>query len=349
MILVRRQVALPALGGSLVLVALASLSLGSLPMSVAQIGSLVLAKLGIASSVTTTSSQEAVFFGIRLPRVALGMLVGAGLGLAGATLQGLFRNPLVDPGLLGISSGAALFAVGTIVLGARLAHGLGPEVTPLVLPLAAFAGALLAMTVVQRLARLEGRTSVAALLLTGIAVNGFAGALTGMLVFLADDAQLRTITFWSLGSLGGASWRSVGVLAALMAVPMLVLGLRSGRALDALLLGEAEAGHLGVDVERTKRAAIVLVTLLVGGAVALTGVIGFVGLVVPHALRLVMGPDHRGLLPGSALLGAALLLAADGLARTVVSPQELPLGVVTALMGTPLFVALLVRERRRLA
>ncbi len=189
---------------------------------------------------------------------------------------------------------------------------------------------------------------VATLLLAGIAVNALAGSLTGLLIYAANDAQLRTITFWSLGSLGGATWRAVGATGAFVGLPLLVL-LGYGRSLNALLLGEAEALHLGIDVERAKRTVVVLVALIVGSSVAVAGVLGFVGLVVPHLLRLALGPDHRQLLPGSALLGASLLLGADAAARTLVSPAELPLGIVTASLGTPFFLALLLRERRRLA
>lgn len=338
----------PILAAFFLVVALASLLVGSVSISVAEIGTLALQKVGLASASASTNNHAEVLFAIRLPRVLLGVLVGAGLGLSGASMQGIFRNPLVDPGLLGISTGAALGAVVSIVLGAKLAHGIPQAVTPYVLPAAAFAGALVAMITVERISRVGGRMVVATLLLAGIAVNALASALTGLFIYLSNDAQLRTITFWSLGSLGGATTRTVLATAVFLGMPCLLL-VRYGRSLNALLLGEAEAGHLGVDVERTKRTMIVLVATIVGAAVAVSGVLGFVGLVVPHLLRLAVGPDHRQLLPGSALLGASLLLGADAIARTLVSPAELPLGIVTASLGTPFFIALLLRERRRLA
>lgn len=344
----RRVWIMRALAALLVVVVLASLLVGSVSISVAEIGTLALQKVGLASASASTDNHADVLFAIRLPRVLLGVLVGAGLGLSGASMQGIFRNPLVDPGLLGISTGAALGAVASIVLGAKIVPGIPQTVAPYVLPAAAFVGALVAITAVERISRVGGRTVVSTLLLAGIAVNALASALTGLFMYLSNDAQLRTITFWSLGSLGGATSRTVLATAVFLGAPLLLL-VRYGRSLNALLLGEAEASHLGIDVERTKRTMVVLVALIVGSAVAVAGVLGFVGLVVPHLLRLVVGPDHRQLLPGSALLGASLLLGADAVARTSVSSSELPLGIVTASLGTPFFIALLLRERRRLA
>jgi len=336
-----------ALAVLLVVVVLASCLVGSVAISLGQVTALLLEKAGVATSVGTSDSQAQVLFAIRLPRILLGALVGAGLGLSGASMQGIFRNPLVDPGLLGVSSGAALGAVATIVLGAKLAPATPPWIAPYALPVAAFLGALASMMAIERISSVGGRMVIGMLLLAGIAVNALAGSLTGLLIYAANDVQLRTITFWSLGSLGGATWRTALVTCAFVGVPLLVLA-RFGRPLNALLLGEAEAGHLGIEVERAKRSIVVLVALVVGSSVAVAGVLGFVGLVVPHLLRLAVGPDHRLLLPGSALLGASLLLGADTVARTLLSPAELPLGIVTASLGTPFFVALLVRERRRL-
>lgn len=342
----RRAWALPALAALLAGVALASLMVGSVSISLADVAQLLRDKVGDASSAATADHRAEVLFSIRLPRVLLGALVGAGLGLSGASMQGVFRNPLVDPGLLGVSMGAALGAVASIVLGGVIAQGIPLALTPYVLPVAAFTGALAAMTAVERISHVNGRLAVATLLLAGIAVNAFASSITGLFMYVSDDAQLRTLTFWTLGSLAGATPRSVALTAVFLGAPLFVLA-RSGRSLNALLLGEAEAGHLGIDVERTKRVTIVLVALIVGSAVAVSGILGFVGLVVPHLLRLAFGPDHRLLLPGSALLGASLLLGADAIARTVVSPAELPLGIVTSSLGTPFFLALLLRERRR--
>ncbi len=286
---------------------------------------------------------------IRFPRVALGLLVGSGLGLSGASLQGVFRNPIVDPGFLGISTGAVLFAVVAVVLGGHgavstMRTALG---APLLLSAAAFVGALVAMLSVRWLATVEGRLSLTALLLSGLAVNTVAGALTGVLLYAATDVQVVTVTFWTFGSLGGATWGTV-----LRVAPIFFLGLltlpRLGRSLDALVLGDAEAGHLGILVERTKLLVIVVSALLVGAQVAVSGLVGFVGLVIPHVLRLWAGASHKTLLPASALFGAALVVLADTTARILVKPAELPLGVITAALGAPFFLALLLKERRRL-
>jgi iron complex transport system permease protein len=343
----RTRLVLPALSVLLVVTSLFAASVGAVEISMAEILGMLGRAVGIGTASVTAAEHESVLLAIRLPRVVLGVLVGSSLGISGAAMQGLFRNPLVDPGLLGLSSGAALGAVGAIVLGARVAPGLPPALAQVLLPLAAFGGGFLAMLLVQRLGRIDGRTAVVTLLLAGIAVNALCGALTGLLTYSASDAQLRSITFWSLGSLGGATWRTVVTSLPFFAVALVVLP-RFGRPLNALLLGEAEAGHLGFSIERTKRAVMLLVPLAVGTSVAAAGILGFVGLVVPHLLRLVAGPDHRVLLPGSALLGAALLLVADAVARTIVVPAELPLGIVTAGIGAPFFLGLLVRERRRL-
>ncbi|MFG1465008.1 iron ABC transporter permease [Xanthobacter sp. DSM 24535] len=277
---------------------------------------------------------------VRLPRAVLGALVGAGTAVAGAIMQGVFRNPLADPGLIGVSPGAALAAVAWIVLGASAASALPVAMRPLGLPLAAFAGGLATTLLISRLAMREGYTSMATLLFAGLALGALASAGTGVLVFMASEQQSREFLFWTLGSLGGATWLKVAmtapfVLALLAASPLLARGL------DALALGEAEAFHLGLRVEHLKRIAIILVAAGVGACVAATGVIGFIGLVVPHLVRLSIGPAHRALLPACALLGAAVLLGADILARMIAAPAELPLGVVTALVGAPFFLWLL--------
>lgn len=288
-----------------------------------------------------------VILDIRLPRTLLGLMVGGGLAVSGALMQGLFRNPLADPALVGVSAGAGLAAACIIVLGDRLIAHLGiPGPLPYaVLPAGAFLGGLAATLVLYGLATRSGRTAVATMLLAGLALGALSGAMTGLLITVSDDRQLRDLTFWSLGSLGGATWAKVAasaplILPVLAAVPFL------GRGLNALVLGEAEAFHLGVPVERLKRACIVLVAVAVGAGVAAAGVIGFVGLVVPHALRLVIGPEHRLLLPASALLGGTLLVLADIAARMVAAPAELPIGIVTALLGAPVFLWLLLGRAR---
>jgi iron complex transport system permease protein len=271
-------------------------------------------------------------------------IVGGLLAASGAIMQGLFRNPLADPGLVGVSSGGALTAAGMIVLSDRLLADGFVKLPPEILPIAAFFGSLAATVVLYRIATRENRTSIAIFLLGGIAIAALAGAGLGLLVFMADDRQLRDISFWMLGSLSGATWNRVGTLAPFFLAMLLCLPLLA-HGLDLLGLGEAEAFYMGVEVERLKRVSIVLVSAITGAAVAFTGVIGFVGIVVPHLLRLVIGPSHRLLLPASVLLGAAMLLIGDTFARTIAAPAEVPIGIVTALVGAPFFLAVLLRQR----
>lgn len=285
---------------------------------------------------------------IRLPRVLLGALVGAGLGASGAALQSVFRNPLADPGLIGVTGGAALGAVGWIVAGGALAAALGVSASVTWgVPVAAFLGALGVCGIIVRVGASGGRVDVATMLLAGLAINALAGALIGVATYLADEAELRTLTMWSLGSLGGASWRQVATVA-VVTLPGLAALLACASALNLLALGEREAGHLGVEVARVKLATITTSALIVSVGVGFTGMIGFVGLVVPHLLRLVLGPDARHILPGAAILGATLLTLADVFARTLAAPAEIPIGVVTALLGAPFFLGLVLRARRQI-
>jgi iron complex transport system permease protein len=313
--------------------------IGTVHITPAQALSILLERLGVAPSAAYTEQQALVLLHVRLPRVVLGALVGSALAVSGALMQGLFRNPLADPGLVGVSAGSALAAVAWIVLGGAFA--LPPMLAANALAGAAFAGGLATTALVYRFATHGGRTLVATMLL---AVSALAGAGVGLFVFLANDTQLRTITFWTLGALGGASWETLGGVAPLLLAPLAGAPLLA-RGLNAMLLGEADAYHVGVRVERLKRAAVTLAALGVGASVAAGGMIGFVGLVVPHLIRLALGPDHRTLLPASALLGGVLLLLADLFARTVAAPAEVPIGIVTALAGAPFFLWLLLREK----
>lgn len=292
------------------------------------------------------SQERLVFLNIRLPRLMLGVAAGMGLGVAGALMQGLFRNPLADPGLVGISSGAALAAGVTIVLGASLFPDLPRALGSWTLVLAAFAGGLLVTFGVYMLAQGPGGTHVGLMLLAGVAINALAGAGLGFLNFLATDEQLRNIQFWLLGSLGGARWSAVILVSVLVAVAVAIGWSRAG-ALNAIALGEAQASLLGVPVERVKRQAVLATALAVGAVTATTGMIGFIGLIAPHWVRLVAGPDHRIVIPASGLLGGALVLAADSVARTMLAPAELPLGVLTAVIGVPMFLGLLRHFRAR--
>lgn len=300
--------------------------------------------IGLAPEGALSVRDRIIVVDIRLPRAVLGVLIGAALAVSGAVMQGLFRNPLADPGLVGVSAGAGLGAISIIVLGGTTLAPLTAALGIYSLPLAAFVGGLATTLVLYRVATRRGQTSVATMLLAGIALGAMAGAFSGLLVYLADDRQLRDLTFWGLGSLAGATWIKVAaagpiIALALVAAPFLARGL------NALALGEATASHLGIPVQRMKYVAILSVAAAVGASVAVSGGIGFVGIVVPHLLRLLIGPDNRYLLPASALLGASLLMLADAVSRTIVAPAELPIGIVTAAAGAPFFLWILLRKR----
>ncbi|HTV23947.1 MAG TPA: iron ABC transporter permease [Polyangiaceae bacterium] len=336
----RRRLVLVGLGVAVLGCAAANLALGAMHVPLARVLAALLEPFGVPVPALGVE-ERAVVLAIRLPRVLLGLSVGAALGVSGALMQGLFRNPLADPTLIGVSSGAALGAKTVIVLGTQLGASLAGDWA---LPLCAFLGALAVTWLVWGLSRRDGRTDVTTLLLAGIAINALAMALQGLLALIASDAQLRTLTFWMLGSLGGATFQSVGLSAPGVALVIVAAPFFAG-SLNALLLGEGDARCLGVDVERLKRVAIVLTAVAVGSAVAFCGNIAFVGLLAPHLLRLAFGPDHRLLLPGAALLGAVLISLSDLVSRTLLAPQEIPLGILTATLGAPFFLWLLRRRR----
>ncbi len=274
---------------------------------------------------------------LRLPRVLLGFAIGGSLALSGAALQALIRNPLADPYLLGLSGGAGLGAVTALALRLNSVWAI---------PVAAFVGSLAAVGLVYRLSVASGRRlDPRVLLLAGVVVGAFASALMSAIISLSDATELRNAFLWLLGGLGGASWQALGVFTVYAVIPVVVLFV-SGRSLDLLALGEEPAHHLGADVERVKRVVFGTTALLTAASVAVCGIIGFVGLVVPHGVRLIFGPLHRTLLPTVFLIGGAFLVLSDTVARTAVRPLELPVGVVTALVGVPLFAMLL---RRTLA
>ena len=335
-----------AIAGGGVLLALAFVlgaSSGAYAISAAQL----LQVLGAAwQGGADPTPQHLVFMNIRLPRLILGVAAGCGLGMAGALMQGLFRNPLADPGLIGISSGAALAAGLTIVLGAWLWPVLPRTLGSWTLVAMAFGGGFLVTLLIYGLSRSEGGTRMALMLLAGIAINALAGAGLGFLSVMATDEQLRSLQFWLLGSLGGARWSAVILVGAIVFVAC-VAALTLAAPLNAIALGESQAALLGVDVERVKRRAIVVTAFAVGSVTATTGIIGFIGLIAPHWVRMVAGPDHRVVLPASGLLGAALVLAADTVARTAMAPAELPLGVLTAFIGVPMFLLMLRHFRNR--
>ncbi len=330
---------------SLVLGLVASAAFGPVVISPKQIFAILGTLAGLDPWVAFGQDQYMVLMAIRLPRVVLAALVGAAFAVSGTLLQGMFRNPLASPMLIGTSAGAMLGAVAFIVLGSALFSVIPDYMRISGTPLAAFAGGGLTTLLVYRIATAEGRTAVGTMLLAGIAINALALALTGFLITLANDAQLRTITFWNLGGLGGAGWKEVLAVTAVL-VPLGFVLPALGRPLNVLLLGEREARHLGVRVETIMILCVTLTALAVGAAVSMAGNIQFVGLVVPNLLRLMLGPDHRLLLPASAFGGAVLMILADLVARLVIAPAELPAGIVTAALGAPFFLWLLLRHRK---
>ncbi|HMN90689.1 MAG TPA: iron ABC transporter permease [Saprospiraceae bacterium] len=330
------------------LVAIASLFQGAYALSPKEIFDCIMAQFGW-SEVTVPAGVSYMLFQLRLPRIILGLLVWATLASSGAALQALFRNPLADPGLVGVTSGAMLFAVFGIVFTTHIALIYNTLfLNYFTLTIFAFTGSLLTTWLVYRLSTFGNRTYVATMLLAGVAMSALAGAITGLFTYFSNESQLRDITFWTLGSLGSAQWIFVIVLLPICCV-LFFLIIRQAPALNLLLLGEQEAAYAGVNIQRLKKTVIICTALGVGACVAACGVIGFVGLVVPHLLRLVRGTNYRWLLPASALLGGALLVVADTIARTAIAPAELPIGVLTALLGSPFFLWLLLKSRGRMA
>jgi iron complex transport system permease protein len=327
-----RRTATVLLGLGILLVLPVGLFLGSVALTPGD----VLAVLGGGGS----EVHREILLEFRLPRLLVGSLLGGGLALAGATFQALLRNPLAEPYILGISGGAALGAVSVLALGLTT---LGSWT----LPIAAFAGSLLAIVLVFRVATAAGRAlDVRVLLLAGVVVGAFFAALISFILAVSEARTVRSAVLWMMGTLYGADWRDVAVVAA-YTLPTAFLLLRLARPLNTLAVGEETALYLGTEVERVKRTAFAAASLITAVGVAVAGVIGFVGLVVPHALRLVIGSDHRALLPLSFLLGAAFLTAADVAAQVLMAPTEIPIGVVTALVGVPIFLVLLRRSAVR--
>nr|WP_221420893.1 iron ABC transporter permease [Conyzicola lurida] len=319
---------------------LASSMVGQLPITPAEIVGSLLRAAGIPNGWAPADPiVESTIWIVRFPRIVMGLAVGAALAVAGAVMQAIFGNPLAEPGVVGVSSGAALGAAAAIVFGVTAIGSWSIAVL-------AFLGGLAATLVVYFVSRANGRTEVVTLLLTGIAINAFAGAGLAFLLFAGDTASREQITFWQLGSLNGSLWREVAIV-----VPVMLVGLVAavvlGRRYDLLALGERNARHLGVNVESLRIVSIVLVALLTGVAVAFCGIIAFVGLVVPHVIRMAIGPSHRPLIVASAVGGGALISIADLVARTVVPGADLPIGMLTSLIGGPFFFYLLYRQRKR--
>ena len=313
------------------------------------VGAIPIDTLQVVSSLFGTQEEfqtRLVVTEIRLPRLLIGLLVGAGLAVSGAALQGLFRNPLADPALVGVSSGAALAAVSVIVLGSSILSEWVIFWGFFALPFAAFLGGLLVTWLIYHVATKDGRTDVGLMLLTGIAINAIAGAAIGILTYIASDEELRTLTFWSMGSIASASWQDLSIAALPILIAVFAMPYFS-RPLNAFLMGEAVTSHMGFNVKKMKWGVITLTALSVGAAVSVSGIISFIGLVAPHIVRLILGPDHRWVLPGSALVGAILVVSSDMFARTILAPAELSIGIVMSAIGGPFFLWLLIQRRSR--
>jgi iron complex transport system permease protein len=328
------------LAGLLGVVGIAALAIGSVNVPFGQTLALVLHRLHLADEGAWTATQAAVILQVRLPRVLMAGLAGGGLALSGAVMQGIFQNPMADPGLLGVSSGAALGAVLALHLGLAVQHYL-------LLPGFAFLGALVAVSLVYSVATSGGKTPVATLLLSGVAINALGVALTSFMLSVSRDSMMREILFWLMGGLEASSWDHVRLTApvVLCGVALIVLFARD---LDILLCGEQRALALGVDAPGCRHLLLTLATAVTAVVVSFSGAVGFVGLIVPHMLRLLVGPQHHRLLPSSFLAGASFLILADLVARVLVRPQEVRLGVITALVGVPFFLYLLRTNRRGL-
>jgi iron complex transport system permease protein len=335
----RTRGVLAVLLAATIVAALVSIRFGALDFSWRQMAS---ASAALLSGHTGATLDERIFAELRVPRALLCLFVGASLGVGGTLMQALFRNPIVEPGLVGTSSGAAFGAALFFVLGSAL----GFEASPWALPIAACLGGVLATGLVFGLVQggPGGRASVAALLLTGLAVNALFLSGIGFLTYIARDPQARSIAFWNLGTLSAANWQMVEVVGA-ATVAGTLLAMRYAKPLNALLIGDDEATYLGVNVGRLKWIVLAINVGMVAIATAFTGVIGFVGLIVPHILRMLGGADNRYLIPASALLGGTLLTLADLVARVALRPAELPIGIVTSVVGVPVFLSLLRRGR----
>ncbi|MCC8253710.1 FecCD family ABC transporter permease [Vibrio campbellii] len=331
-----------ALSGVLAFIAVASITVGPMNISFSDsLRSLTGAGSDLAPHIQLVINE------IRLPRTILCMFIGAILAICGVVMQGLFRNPLAEPGIIGVSAGAALGGAFAIVVFADFSQNYPTLMNLAALPFFAFLGGALTTVLVYWLGTNKFGTSVTIMLLAGVAISALSGAAIGFMNFIADDQMLRDLTLWSMGSLAGANWSGIA-LSAVTLVLLMFWFQKKAMSLNALLLGESEAKHLGVPVQKLKRQLILLSAVGVGITVSISGAIGFIGLVIPHLGRMLAGPDHRTLLPISALMGALLLTAADMFARVVVAPAELPVGIVTALIGAPFFIYLLFQQKGKI-
>lgn len=329
---------------ALVLLAILSLFLGVYQF---EYGFMETLKLLILDHSQLSTTDLYVLKDIRIPRILMAILIGSGLAVSGTSLQGMFKNPLASPDLIGITSGAVLFAAVTIVLGSYIRTLIPEFLHYSLLSLMSFIGSILTMSFVYKMSSTNGKTNIAVLLLSGVAITALTGATTGLLTYLSTDEELRNLTFWTLGSLAGSNWTKVAILSIVILISLGAL-INKGKALNAMMLGEKDAEHLGINVEKLKKRIVLFTALMVGTSVAFSGTIGFVGLIVPYILRLLFKSNYYMILPLSALCGSILLLVADSLSRLLVAPSELPIGILTAIMGAPVFIAILIRFKKSL-
>tara|TARA_B100000965_G_scaffold20580_1_gene15504 strand:- start:2422 stop:3495 length:1074 start_codon:yes stop_codon:yes gene_type:complete len=328
---------------------LLSFIIGPVTISLKQIFQILLDKMILnsnESSIVYNQIHETVIFNIRLPRIFLALLVGMGLGTSGAILQGLFRNFLVDPGFIGVSSGAAVGAMISIMFLNIISYYIPFLSIIYILPLLAMVGSFFATVLIYKISKIDNRTNIMVMLLSGIAINALAGSIIGLFVSMSSDAELRSFTFWTLGGLDNADWDIVFITSIFIILPLIAVYFMK-KQLDIFMLGDAEANHLGIDIEMLKKKIILFSSIIVGISVSFCGMIGFIGLVTPHLVRLFIGPKHSTLLPGSALLGAILLLTSDLISKTIIAPAQLPIGVVTSAIGAPFFIWLIISQKRR--
>ncbi|WP_394179513.1 FecCD family ABC transporter permease [Marinomonas posidonica] len=328
--------------GLLILSAILSIMIGAMPLSFSQIFQDLLNITGAQHYALSTN----VLLEIRLPRTLLAMAVGAALGICGAAMQALFRNPLADPGLIGVAGGGAFGAVVIIVLGNSMFPDAMSYFGPYALPIGAMLGCLGVCGIIYKLSNQHGQFTIITLLLAGIAVNAIVGSFIGILTLISTDEELRELTFWTMGNLGGNNWSLT--LPVLLLIGVSLVGLsRLARPLNLYLLGEAQAQHLGVQVAQLKKQVFFFTAIAIGAAVSISGMIGFVGFVIPHLVRILIGPDHKFLLPTSMLLGASFLTLTDIIARIAISPAEVPIGLVTSALGGPFFLYVLYKQTQR--
>ena len=333
----------------LAIISLVSTTIGPVKISILQIIDILFESININMNLSSSEISQAfktVVIDIRLPRILMGIIVGIALGISGAILQGLFRNPLIDPGFIGVSSGAAIGAMFVIMFSQLIAIENNFYVQFL-LPVFAMSGGLSTTILVYKMSQMSGKTNIMAMLLSGIAVNAFSGSIIGFLVYRASDMELRSFTFWTLGSLDNSNWLIVSIAFVAILVPTIVsFNLR--KKLDIFMLGDAEAGYLGLNIEKLKKRIIFISALMVGVTVAFCGMIGFIGLVTPHLVRLIMGPSHKTLIFGSAILGAIILILADFISRIIIAPAQLPIGIITSALGAPFFLWLIVSQKQKI-